>query len=75
LKSRDALAASYAFGSGTTLTSFNVTLSALGSADGTTDIFISALNFAQPGFEAFDPVPEPSSIALLTRNKVVRDGR
>ena len=61
----DVLTASYAFGSGNTLTSFNGTLTALGSTDSTTDIFTSALNFAQPGFEAFDPVSEPSSLAIL----------
>jgi hypothetical protein len=61
----DVVTASYAFGSGNTLASFNGTLTALGSTDGSTDIFTSTLNFAQPGFEAFDPVPEPSSLAIL----------
>ena len=58
------LTASYAFGSGNTLASFSGTLIPLGSTDSTTDIF-TPKNFAVPGFEAFDPVPEPSSLALL----------
>ena len=63
----DAVTGLYAFGSGNTLASFNGTLTALGSTDSSTDIFTSSLNFAQPGFEAFDPVsvPEPSSLAIL----------
>ena len=61
----DVLTALYAFGSGDTLASFNGTLMPLGSTHSATDIFTSTLNFAQPCFEAFDPVPEPSSLALL----------
>jgi hypothetical protein len=61
----DVITALYAFGSGDTLATFNGTLTALGSTDSTTDIFTPTLNFAQPGFEAFDPVPEPSSLAIL----------
>jgi hypothetical protein len=61
----DVLTASYAFGSGNTLATFNGTLTALGSTDSSTDIFTPTLNWAQPGFEAFDPVPEPSSLAIL----------
>ena len=61
----DVLTASYAFGSGNTLASFNGNLTELGRTDSTTDIFTSTKNFAQPGFEAFDPVPEPSSLAIL----------
>ena len=49
-----------------TLDSFNGTLTTLVSTDSSTDIFRSILDFAQPGFEAFDPVPEPSSLAILT---------
>jgi hypothetical protein len=60
----DVLTASYAFGSGNTLQSFNGALTELGSTDTSTDIFTSK-NFAQPGFEVFDPVPEPSSLAIL----------
>jgi hypothetical protein len=63
--SSDVLTAFYAFGSGNTLGTFNGTLTTLGSTDSSTDIFTSTLNFAQPGFEAFDPVPEPSSLAIL----------
>ena len=48
-----------------TLDSFNGTLTTLVSTDSSTDIFRSILDFAQPGFEAFDPVPEPSSLAIL----------
>jgi hypothetical protein len=55
----------YAFGSGNTLATFNGTLTALGSTDSSTDIFTSALNWAQPAFIAADPVPEPSSLAVL----------
>ena len=61
----DVVVASYAFGSGNTLASFNGTLTELGRTDSSTDIFTSTLNWAQPGFEAFDPVPEPSSLAVL----------
>jgi hypothetical protein len=61
----DVVTAFYAFGSGNTLASFNGTLIPLGSTDSSTDVFTSTLNFAQPGFEAFDPVPEPSSLAIL----------
>ena len=61
----DVVTALYAFGSGNTLASFNGTLTALGSTDSSTDLFTSSLNFAIPGFEAFDPVPEPSSLAVL----------
>jgi hypothetical protein len=61
----DVLTTSYAFGSGNTLASFNGTLIPLGSTDSSTDIFTSTKNFAQPGFELIDPVPEPSSLALL----------
>jgi hypothetical protein len=61
----DVLTTSYAFGSGNTLASFNGTLIPLGSTDSSTDIFTSAKNFAQPGFESIDPVPEPSSFAIL----------
>jgi len=61
----DVLTTLYAFGSGNTLASFNGTLMPLGSTDSTTDIFTATKNFAQPGFEAFDPVPEPSSLAIL----------
>jgi hypothetical protein len=61
----DVITALYAFGSGNTLASFNGTLTALGSTDSSTDIFTPTKQFAQPGFEAFDPVPEPSSLAIL----------
>jgi hypothetical protein len=61
----DVLTALYAFGSGNTLASFNGNLTELGRTDSSTDIFTSTKNFAQPGFEAFDPVPEPSSLAIL----------
>ena len=61
----DVVTALYAFGSGNTLASFNGNLTALGSTDSSTDLFTSTLNFAIPGFEAFDPVPEPSALAIL----------
>lgn len=61
----DVVTALYAFGSGNTLASFNGTLTALGSTDSNTDLFTPTLNFAQPGFLAIDPVPEPSSLAIL----------
>lgn len=61
----DVITASYAFGNGNTLLSFNGTLTPLGSTDSSTDIFTSTKQFAQPGFEAFDPVPEPSSLVIL----------
>jgi hypothetical protein len=61
----DVVVASYAFGSGNTLATFDGTLTELGRTDNSTDIFTSSLNWASPGFEAFDPVPEPSSLAIL----------
>jgi hypothetical protein len=61
----DVLTASYAFGSGNTLATFNGALTPFGSTDGNTDIFTTALQWAQPSIDAFDPVPEPSSLALL----------
>ena len=63
--SSDAVTALYAFGSGNTLASFNGILTALGSTDGSTDLFTPTLNFAQSGFETIDPVPEPTSLAIL----------
>jgi hypothetical protein len=61
----DVITAFYAFGSGNTLASFSGALTVLASTDSSTDIFTSTKQFAQPGFEAFDPVPEPSSLAIL----------
>jgi hypothetical protein len=61
----DVLTASYAFGSSNTLASFNGTLTPLGSTDSSTDVFTPALNWAAAGFEASQPVPEPSSLAIL----------
>ena len=61
----DVITALYAFGSGNTLASFNATLTALGSTDSSTDLFTPTKQFATPGFEAIDPVPEPSSLAIL----------
>ena len=63
--SSDVITGSYAFGSGNTLVTFDGTLTALGSTDGTTDLFTPSLNFTQTGFQAFDPVPEPSSFVIL----------
>jgi hypothetical protein len=61
----DVLTASYAFGSGNTLASFNGTLNELGSTDSSTDVFTPTLNFVEPHFFASEPVPEPSSFAIL----------
>ncbi|HEV3256615.1 MAG TPA: PEP-CTERM sorting domain-containing protein [Gemmataceae bacterium] len=63
--SSDVVTALYAFGSGNTSATFNGTLTAFGSTGGSTDLFTPTLNFAQPSFEMFDPVPEPSSLAIL----------
>jgi hypothetical protein len=63
--SSDVITGSYAFGSGNTLATFNGTLTALGSTDSSTGLFTASLNFAQTGFQALDPVPEPSSLAIL----------
>jgi hypothetical protein len=63
--SSDVVTALYAFGSGNTFATFNGTLTALGSTGSSTDLFTSSLNWAQSGFEAIDPVPEPSSLAIL----------
>jgi PEP-CTERM motif len=37
---------------------------ALGSTDSSTDLFTPTIQTAEPGFEVFDPVPEPSSFAI-----------
>jgi hypothetical protein len=63
--SSDAVTALYAFGSGNTLASFNGTLTALESTDSSTDLFTPTLNWTQSGFETIDPVPEPTSLAIL----------
>ena len=55
-----------AFGSGNTFATFNGTLTAFGSTDGSTDLFAPTLNVgALAGFTISDPVPEPSSLAIL----------
>jgi len=61
----DVVTALYAFGSGNTLASFNGTQTALGSTDSSTDLFTPTIQTAGPGFETIDPVPEPSSLAIL----------
>jgi hypothetical protein len=63
--SSDVITGLYAFGSGNTLATFDGTLTALGSTDGSTDLFTPSMNFAQTGFQALDPVPEPSSLTIL----------
>jgi hypothetical protein len=63
--SSDVVTALYAFGSGNTFATFNGNLTALGSTDSSTDIFPPSKQFASPGFEALEPVPEPSSFAIL----------
>jgi len=63
--SSDVVTALYAFGSGNTIATFDGTLTALGSTDASTDLFTPTLNWAQSGFETIDPVPEPSSLAML----------
>jgi hypothetical protein len=57
--------AHYAFGTGNTLAGFTGSLTLLGSTTSTTDVFTPTLDFVQPGFEIFRPVPEPGSLALL----------
>jgi hypothetical protein len=61
----DEVTALYAFGSGNTLPTFDCALILLGTTDSSTDLFTPTLSFAQPGFLATDPVPEPSSLAIL----------
>src|SRR5262249_14731960 len=62
----DVVTAAYAFGSGNTLATFNGTLTALGSTDSSTSPFTPATsNIAVSGVAVFDPVPEPSSLAML----------
>jgi hypothetical protein len=64
--SSDVVTASYAFGSGNTLATFNGALTASGSTDSSMDVFTPTLDWTVSGFEAFDPVvPEPSSLAIL----------
>jgi hypothetical protein len=63
--SSDVVSASYTFGSGNTLATFDGTLTAFGSTDSSMDVFTPTLNWAVSGFEAFDPVPEPSSLAIF----------
>ena len=63
--SSDVITGSYAFGSGNTLATFDGALTTLGSTDSSTDLFTRDLQFAQTGFQALDPVPEPSSLVIL----------
>ncbi|MGH7066384.1 MAG: PEP-CTERM sorting domain-containing protein [Acetobacteraceae bacterium] len=57
---------SYALGSGNQLTTFTPASSgSLGCTTGATDVFTPSLQTVQAGINAFDPVPEPSSLALL----------
>jgi hypothetical protein len=63
--SSDVVTASYAFGSGNTLATFNGTLAPFGSTDSSTDVFTPTLDWAVSSFEGFDPVPEPSSLGVL----------
>jgi hypothetical protein len=58
--------ACYAFGSGNTLATFTGTLTCLGSTDSSTDVFTSSLQTVQAGFQAFEPVPEPPSLLLMS---------
>src|SRR6516165_6744450 len=62
----DVATALYAFGGGNRLASFNRTLATLGSTDSNTDIFTPSLRWAEPAIGPFDPVPQPSSLAILT---------
>jgi hypothetical protein len=60
------ITASYAFGSGNTLSSFNGVLATLGSTDSSTDVFNPISNFVRGGFEAFAPVvPESSTWSMM----------
>lgn len=61
----DVIEAFYALGTGNTLGTFSGTLISLGSTDATTDVFTPSLQAVQPGIEAFEPVPEPTSLALF----------
>lgn len=61
----DVVSALYALGSGNTLGTFNGVLTSLGSTDSSTDVFTPSLQTVQAGIDAFDPVPEPSSVTLL----------
>jgi PEP-CTERM motif len=61
----DVIDAFYAFGSGNTLATFNGSLTPLGMTDASTDVFTSSLQFVQPEFNAFAPVPEPASLLLV----------
>jgi hypothetical protein len=72
--SSDVLTALYAFGSGNTLASFNGTLTAPASTDAGTDVFTPTLNWGVSGFETIDPVPEPSSLALLAAAALCSQG-
>jgi hypothetical protein len=40
-------------------------LTPLASTDAGTDVFTPTLNWAVSGFETIDPIPEPSSLAIL----------
>jgi hypothetical protein len=65
----DVITASYAFGSGNTLATFNGSLTALASTNSSTDVFTPTLDSVRSGFTAFDPVPgavpEPSTWAMM----------
>ena len=62
----DQISADYSFGAGNTLGTFVGTpLASLGTTSAATDVFTATNQFVLPGFEAFDPVPEPPSLLLL----------
>jgi hypothetical protein len=59
----DVVTAGYEFGSFSSLV--GLVIPEFGVTDASTDVFTAANEFVLPGFEAFDPVPEPPSLLLL----------
>lgn len=57
----DVITAFYAFGKNGSFGAFTN----FGSTSNTTDVFEPLLTYVRPGFEAFAPVPEPGTFALL----------
>lgn len=70
----DVVDAYYAFGSSNTLATFTGPLTLLGSTGSSTDVFTSSLQTVRPGFQAFEPVPHPSSLLLMASGLLALGG-
>jgi PEP-CTERM motif len=63
--SSDDITASYLFCNGNTFATCTGSFTTLGTSGASTDVFTSSAEWVVPGFQAFQPVPEPASLLLL----------